>query len=147
VLSRRFNAGRRLVFDAWTTPELLMRWYGAKGWNLVVCEIDLRVGGTYRFVSRGPGGEEMGQTGVYQEITAPERLVYTEIFDEQSYPGETLVSHAFMESAGRTTVTSVLRYASQQARDKVLSYPMERGVAEGYDRLTTVLIELEGTVS
>jgi uncharacterized protein YndB with AHSA1/START domain len=141
VLSRRFNAHAGLVFDAWTKPELLMRWYGAQGWNLVVCEVDLRVGGRWRFVSQGPGGETMGQTGVYREIKAPERLVYMEIFDEQSYPGETLVSHAFMESAGHTTVTSILRYASQQARDKVLSYPMERGVAEGYDRLATVLAE------
>jgi len=141
VLTRHFNAGCRLVFDAWTKPELLMRWYGARGWNLVVCEVDLRVGGTWRFVSRGPGGEEMGQSGVYREITASARLVYTEIFDEQSYPGETLVSHSFMESAGGTTVTSMLRYASRQARDTVLSYPMERGVAEGYDRLATLLTE------
>lgn len=147
VLKREFNARRELVFDAWTKPELLMRWYGAQGWNLVVCEVDLRVGGRWRFVSRGPGGEEMGQSGVYREVSAPQLLVSTELFDNQSYPGETLITHAFAERDGRTTITSTLRYASPKARDIVLSYPMARGVAQGYDRLATVLAEIERTTS
>ena len=85
VLSRAFDAPRHLVFDALTRPELLTRWYGARGWNLVVCEVDLRVGGAWRFVSRGPDGAEMGQGGVYQVIRPPERLAYTELFDNQSW--------------------------------------------------------------
>jgi len=139
LLSREFNAPRTLVFDAWTKPKLLMRWYGARGWNLTGCYVDLRVGGSWRFVSKGPDGEVMAQSGVYQAIQAPDRLVYTEVFDNQSYPGETLVSHVFVERNARTTVTSALRYPSQEARDIVLLYPMARGVGEAFDRLDELL--------
>ena len=139
VLSRMFNAPRTLVFDAWTKPELLTRWYGARGWNLVGCEVDLRVGGAWRFVSSGPSGDTMVQSGVYQEILAPDRLVYTERFDDQSYPGETLVTHVFVERSEKTTVTSTLRYPSRDARDIVLRYPMARGVGEAFDRLDNLL--------
>jgi uncharacterized protein YndB with AHSA1/START domain len=142
VLRRVFDAPRRMVFDALTKPELLKRWFGARGWNLVVCEVDLRVGGTWRFVSRGPDGTDMGQGGVYSEIVPPDHLVYTELFDDQSYPGESLITHDFVEQNGRTTLTSTLRYASREGRDIVLSYPMERGVAEGYDRLDELLAEV-----
>jgi uncharacterized protein YndB with AHSA1/START domain len=143
VLSRAFDAPRHLVFDALTKPEFLTRWYGARGWNLVVCEVDLRVGGAYRFVSRGPDGAEMGQGGVYQVIQPPERLMYTELFDNQSYPGETLISHELVERADRTTLTTTVSYASRDGRDTVLRYPMARGVGESYDRLAGVLIDLE----
>ena len=139
VLTRRFNAPREMVFDALTKPELLKRWFGARGWNLVVCEVDLRVGGTWRFVSRGPDGTDMGHGGVYREIQPPDRLVYTELFDDQSYPGESLITHVFVEQNGKTTLTSTLLYASQEGRDIVLRYPMERGVAQGYDRLDELL--------
>lgn len=148
VLSRAFDAPRHLVFDALTKPELLTRWYGARGWNLVVCEVDLRIGGAYRFVSRGPDGDEMGQGGVYRVIEPPGRLVYTELFDDQSYPGETLISHELAERADRTVpittvLTTTVRYASREGRDTVLRYPMARGVGESYDRLAGVLIDLE----
>ena len=141
VLTRGFDAPRRMVFDALTKPALLERWFGARGWNLVVCEVDLRVGGTWRFVSRGPDGTDMGHGGVYSVILPPDRLVYTELFDDQSYPGESLITHVLVEHNGRTTLTSTLLYASQEGRDIVLSYPMERGVAEAYDRLTELLAE------
>lgn len=142
VLRREFDAPRPLVFEAWTTPELLMRWYGARGWRLVECEIDLRVGGRYRFVSHGPDGAWMGQSGVYRVVVQPERLVFTEVFDDQSYPGESLITHLFAEERGRTTLTSTVLYPSRQARDIVLRYPMARGLAEGYRRLAGVLAEL-----
>jgi uncharacterized protein YndB with AHSA1/START domain len=141
VLTRVFDAPRRLVFDALTRPELLRRWFGARGWNLVVCEVDLREGGTWRFVSRGPDGTEMGQGGVYRVILPPDRLVYTELFDDQSYPGESLITHVLVELDGRTTLTSTLLYASREGRDIVLRYPMDRGVAESYDRLAELLEE------
>jgi uncharacterized protein YndB with AHSA1/START domain/catechol 2,3-dioxygenase-like lactoylglutathione lyase family enzyme len=141
VLTRSFAAPRRLVFDAWTRPELLRRWFGARGWRLVVCEVDLRVGGGWRFVSEGPGGERMGQAGVYRVVSPPERLVYTELYDDQSYPGETLITHEFVERAGSTTLTSTLLFATPRGRDTVLRYPMERGVAESFDRLTELLTE------
>lgn len=141
VLARAFDAPRHLVFQAWTAPHLLKRWYGAQGWSLVECRVDLRVGGAWRFVSEGPHGARMGQSGVYRVIEPYHRLVYTEVFDDQSYAGETLISHEFTEHDGTTTVTSTLRYASQQARDTVLRYPMARGVTEGYDRLAALLAE------
>jgi uncharacterized protein YndB with AHSA1/START domain len=140
VLTRTFNAPNKLVFDAWTRPELLVRWYGARGWQLIECDVDLRVGGTWRFVSRGPDGDTMVQSGVYQEISPPDRLVYTERFADQSYPGETLVTHVFAPRGARTTVTSTLRYPSRDARDIVLRYPMARGVGEGFDRLDELLV-------
>ena len=77
VLAREFDAPRHLVFDAFTKPELLVRWYGANGWQLVLCEIDLRVGGTWRYISEGPGGATMGQAGTFLEITRPDRLIVT----------------------------------------------------------------------
>ena len=141
VLTRAFDAPRRMVFDALTKPELLKRWFGARGWNLVVCEVDLRVGGAWRFVARGPGGTDMGHGGAYREVLPPDRLVYTELFDDQSYPGESLITHVLIEQDGRTTLTSTVRYASREGRDIALSYPMERGVAEAYDRLTELLAE------
>ncbi|MBC6457465.1 SRPBCC family protein [Actinomadura sp. HBU206391] len=139
VLTRAFAAPRRMVFDAFTKPELLERWFGARGWNLVVCEVDLRTGGTWRFVSRGPGGAEMGHGGVYRVVLPPGRLVYTELYDDQSYPGESLITHEFVERNGVTTLTSTVLYASKEGRDTVLRYPMERGVTEGYDRLSELL--------
>ena len=142
VLRRDFAAPRRLVFDALTRPEMLTRWYGARGWNLVDCQVDLRVGGAWRFVSRGPGGARMAQRGVYREIRPPDRLVYTEIFDDQSYPGETLVTHELVERAGRTGLTTTVRYATPEGRAKVLTYPMARGVGEAHERLDAVLQDL-----
>jgi uncharacterized protein YndB with AHSA1/START domain len=142
VLTRDFDAPRRLVFDAWTKPALLMRWFGARGWNLVVCEVDLRVGGTWRFVSRGPGGTTMGHGGVYREVVPPDRLVYTEVYDDQSYAGESLITQAFVEQDGRTTVTSTVLYPSREALDIVTRYPMERGVTESYNRLAELLAEM-----
>jgi uncharacterized protein YndB with AHSA1/START domain len=141
VLTRVFDAPRRMVFDALTKPELLKRWFGARGWHLVVCEVDLRVGGAWRFVSRGPDGTELGHGGVYSVVLPPDRLVYTESFDDQSYPGESVITHVLVEQNARTTLTSTLLYASREGRDIVLSYPMQRGVAEGYDRLDGLLAE------
>ncbi|MDG4750105.1 SRPBCC family protein [Micromonospora sp. WMMD718] len=138
-LSRDFAAPRHLVFAAFTRPELLVRWWGARGWHLVECEVDLRVGGRWRFVSRGPDGDLMGQGGTYREVDPPARLVCTELFDDQSYPGETLVRHDFTGSADRTTVVTHLVYATAQGRDTVLRYPMTRGLGEAFDRLAAVL--------
>ena len=139
VLSRLFEAPARLVFAAFTQPELLVRWYGAQGWRLVRCDVDLRVGGRWRFVSQGPDDARMTQSGVYRQIDPPHRLVCTELFDDQSYPGETLVSHEFTELAGRTTVTTTLLYATAEGRDTVLRYPMTRGIGQGFTRLAELL--------
>ncbi|HET9141682.1 SRPBCC family protein [Actinophytocola sp.] len=145
VLRREFDAGRHLVFAALTRPALITRWFGARGWNITDCQLDLRVGGAWRFVSHGPHGARMAQGGVYRVIEPPGLLVYTEVFDDQSYPGESLVTHELVERAGRTTLTCTVRYASRQARDTVLRYPMRRGVGESFDRLSELLTTIEKT--
>ena len=145
AMTRAFDAPRNLVFDAWTKPELLTRWLGAiEGWTFVVCEVDLKVGGTYRFVWRGPDGAEMGMRGVYREILAPERIVNTESFDDPWYEGEAVGTLVLVEQGGRTTATNTVRYASKEVRDAVLKSPMDKGVAEGYDRLAELLASAEG---
>ncbi len=140
AMTRVFDAPRRLVFDAYTKPELLKRWLGVfGGWSLVVCEIDLRVGGTYRYVWRNSDGSEMGMRGVYREVVPPERIVSTESFDEPWYEGEAVGTVAFAEQGGKTTLTMTLRYASQAVRDAVLKSPMQSGVAQSFDDLAKLL--------
>ena len=140
VLTRVFDAPRSLVFDAFTKPELLKRWFGPRGWSLVVCEIDLRVGGTWRFVLRGPDGRDMGMRGVYREIAAPDRSVHTESFDD--FPGESLVTTVLVEDRGRTTLTATVLYPSQEVRDIVIKSGMEHGAAESYDKLAETLASI-----
>jgi uncharacterized protein YndB with AHSA1/START domain len=143
VMSRVFDAPRSLVFDAWTKPELLERWLGVRGgWSMVICEVDLRVGGAYRFVWRGPDGAEMGMGGVYREIVSPKRLVATELFDEPWYPGEALGTTTLVEEGGRTTATTTVLYESEEIRDAVLESGMARGVAESYDMLAEYLASI-----
>lgn len=140
VMTRDFAAPRRLVFEAWTKPDLLKRWLGVFGsWSLVVCEIDLKVGGAYRYVWRGPDGADMGMRGVYREIVPPERLVATEKFDEPWYPGEALDTLVLVEQGGRTTLTTTVLYESREARDTALKSGMEQGVAASYDNLAELL--------
>jgi uncharacterized protein YndB with AHSA1/START domain len=143
VMSRVFDAPRSLVFDAWTKPELLKRWLGVRGgWSMVVCEVDLRVGGAYRFMWRGPDGAEMGMGGVYREIVAPERLVATEAFDDPWYPGEAVDTTVLVEEGGKTTATTTVLYESEEIRDAVLESGMARGVAESYDMLAEYLASI-----
>jgi uncharacterized protein YndB with AHSA1/START domain len=144
LLVREFRASRERVFDALTRPDLLKRWHGARGWSLVSCEVDLRVGGKWRFVSAGPGGERMGYGGNYLDIVPPERIVYTESFDDSWFTGESIVSTVLLESAGITTMSSTVRYESREARDQIMKSPMERGAGESYDRLAEALAEREG---
>jgi uncharacterized protein YndB with AHSA1/START domain len=140
VLTRVFDAPRRLVFDAWTKPELVRQWLlGPPGWSMPVCEIDLRVGGKYRYVWRKDNEIEMGMGGVYREIVAPERIVATEKFDESWYPGEGLGTVVLVEVGGKTTLTQTILYESREALEVVLKSPMEEGVAAGYDRLAGLL--------
>jgi uncharacterized protein YndB with AHSA1/START domain len=141
AMTRVFDAPRELVFAAHTKPDLVKRWLlGPPGWSLPVCEIDLRVGGKYRWVWRNDSdGTTMGMGGVYREIVAPERLVATERFDEAWYPGEALNTLILVETNGRTTLTQTMRYESKDARDAVMQSGMEKGVEASYDRLARLL--------
>ena len=140
VMTRVFDAPRELVFAALTVPELVQRWLlGPPGWMMPVCEIDLRVGGAYRYLWRNMEGVEMGVRGTFREIAAPDRIVHTEIFDEPWYPGECVVITALVERDGKTAMRVNLLYASKDARDGVLKSPMEGGVAQSYDRLEELL--------
>jgi len=141
VMTRAFDAPRRLVYDAHTKPDLVRQWLlGPPGWTMPVCEMDVRVGGKYRWVWRKDSdGSQMGIGGVYREVVAPERLVSTERFDEAWYPGESLNTLVLVEQGGRTTLTQTMRYESKEARDAVLKSGMESGVIASYDRLDAVL--------
>jgi len=141
VMTRVFDAPRKLVFDAFTKPELLKQWLlGPPGWSMPVCEIDLRIGGRYRYVwRRDTDGTEMGCGGVYREIVPPERLVHTEQFDNPWYPGESLITTLLDEQQGKTTLTATMLYESRAARDGILKSGMESGVAASYDRLAELL--------
>lgn len=138
VMTRVFDAPRQMVFDAFTKPELLKRWFGPRGWSLVVCEVDLKEGGGFRFVLRGPDGNDMGMRGVYREILAPERSVHMESFDD--FPGESQVTGVFVEHEGKTTLTVTVLYPSREVRDAVINSGMEHGAAESYDKLAELLV-------
>ncbi|WP_205315817.1 SRPBCC family protein [Nonomuraea lactucae] len=149
VLTRVFDAPRRLVFDAWTKPELLRRWFGPHGYQLVVCDVDLRVGGTWRYVLCRPDGTEIHLHGVHREIAAPERLTRTEANDycDAEAGEESLTTIVLVERDNRTTLTSTMRYPSKQIRDAMINFGAESGIAESYDRLTEVLAALVRTVA
>jgi uncharacterized protein YndB with AHSA1/START domain len=140
AMRREFSAPRQLVFDAYTRPELVRRWLGVFGGHTMsTCEIDLRIGGRYRYVWRLAGGGSMGVGGEYREIVPAERIVNTERFDEAWYDGEGVGTVVFVEHAGRTTVTTTVRYTSRAVRDAVLASPMKHGVAAGYAALDRLL--------
>jgi uncharacterized protein YndB with AHSA1/START domain len=144
AMIRTFDAPREMVFEAWTKPELIRRWLGAfGGWKFEVCEVDLRVGGKYRYVWRHPDGQKLAMGGVYREVVRPDRIVATELFDDPWYGGGGAVdTTTFIESRGSTTVTSTILYSSREVRDAVLKSPMEGGVAKGYDKLDDILASM-----
>jgi uncharacterized protein YndB with AHSA1/START domain len=137
TLTRTFRAPRQLVYEAFSKPELLKRWFGPRGWSLVTCDVDVRVGGGFRFVLRGPDGRELGMRGVYREITPPERSVHVESFDD--FPGESQVTAIFTEQDGQTTLNATILYPSRKVRDAVIKSGMEHGAAESYDKLAELL--------
>lgn len=139
-VTRSFNAPRRMVFEALTTPALLMRWmHGPNGWKLAVCEVDLRVGGSFRYVWRKANGREMGMGGVFREIVRPERIVDNETFDDDWTGGETTVTTVLTERGETTTLTVTILYASKDARDGALKTNFASGMEAGYKVLDDVL--------
>jgi uncharacterized protein YndB with AHSA1/START domain len=140
-MTRLFDAPRELVFDAFTNPEHVPHWFGPRGWSVPECQIDLRPGGAWRYVLRGPNGEEMGMSGVYKEITPPERVVTTESFDD--YPGESVNTLTLTEEDGKTRYTVTVLYPDKDTRDAVLATGMSEGAAETLERLAEHLDSLE----
>jgi uncharacterized protein YndB with AHSA1/START domain len=141
VMTRAFDAPRHLVFEALITPALLKQWLlGPPGWEMMICDVDLRVGGAYRYVwRRAATGKTMAMGGTFQEIVAPERLVATERFDDPWYPGTGLSTTVLVEQNGGTTLINTVLYESRAARDAVMQSGMESGVAVSYDRLAALL--------
>lgn len=142
-LTRLFNAPRQLVFDALTKPEHVTEWWGrlGDGYSVPVCDIDLRVGGTWRFVNRHPTGEAAFH-GEYREIAPPSRLVFTEIFED--FPDTvSVVTTELTEEDGKTRMTTTARYPSVAVRDTVVASGMSRGAGISYDRLEDLVAALQ----
>ena len=138
VFTRVFNAPRALVFEAWTKPEHVMRWYGCASATMTSCDIDLRPGGAYRFVMRLADGTECSQSGIYRDIVPPSRIVCTERFNDDPNR-ETLLAITFEERDGKTTMTSTALYRSAADRQAMLDIGVEKGAGESFDRLAEYL--------
>jgi uncharacterized protein YndB with AHSA1/START domain len=144
VIRRSFDAPARIVFEAWTKPELLKRWWAPKsrGVVLAACESDLQAGGRYRLVMRRGSEPDMVFSGEYREVSPPLRVVYTEIFEPMAKAGAVVVTLTLDERDGRTDLTLHQRFPSRQVRDMVLSTGMEKGMRESMDQLAGLLAEM-----
>ena len=146
VITRHFNAPRRLVFEAYTKPELLKRWLlGPPGWEMISCEAAAKVGDRYRYVWRHADGKQFGTGGVCREFVPPERIVCTENMD--GCPSESVVTTALSEQGGKTKLTTTATYVSREVRDMALKSGMERGVAASYNRLDEILTASQSRAS
>ena len=141
VMTRTFDAPRELVFKAFTDPELIAKWWGLRGTTTIVETMDVRPGGAWRYISRGPNGEEYAFRGEYREVVAPEKIVQT--FEFEPMPGHIVVDTAiFEERDGKTYFTNTSVFDTKEERDGMLNSGMEGGAAESYDRLDELLATL-----
>ena len=141
LITREFDAPRHLVYRAWTTPELVKRWWSGNRGETTIAEIDLRVGGGWRCVMVTEGGFEVAFRGEYREIVPNERIVSTEVYEGMP-EGEALNTVTFDEADGRTTLTMLVEHASKEARDAHVNSGMEVGMQEGMDLLEQIAISL-----
>ena len=141
LITREFDAPRHLVWKAYTTPDLIARWWGSEHGKVTSVEVDLRVGGTWRYVLAANEGFEVAFHGEYREISEPERLVNTEIY-EGAPEGVGVVTTTLTESDGRTTLTQLCEYGSREVRDAVIDSGMESGMQESMDALEQVAVSL-----
>ena len=149
VITRGFKAPRTLVFDAWTKPELFALWFGPRGWSVPECQMDVRPGGAFRYLLRGPEGREVAMRGQYLEVVRPERLVTTESFEgftEVGWrPEDATTSTALLtERDGLTTWRATILYASKEVRDAALQQNASEGMGQGFDRLDELLATSAG---
>jgi uncharacterized protein YndB with AHSA1/START domain len=141
LIAREFNAPKHLVYKAWTTPELVRRWWNAKRGEVTTCEIDLRVGGTWRYVMVTPDGMEVGFHGEYREIVPNERIVSTEVFEGMP-EAAALNTLTLAEEDGRTTLTVLVEHSSKEHRDGHINSGMEAGMQDAMDLLEEVAVSL-----
>jgi uncharacterized protein YndB with AHSA1/START domain len=141
LITREFDAPRHLVYKAWTTPELVKRWWSGERGEVTSAEIDLRVGGSWRYVMVAHRGFEVAFHGEYREIVPDERIVCTEVFEGMP-DGEALTTMTFTEVDGRTTLTMLVEHTSKEDRDAHINSGMEGGMQEAMDRLEQVAISL-----
>lgn len=146
VMTRVFDAPRELVFEAMSKPEHMKEWWGPRGFTMLVCEMDFRPGGAYRFVQRGPDDAEYGFRGEFREIVRPERIVWT--FEFEGMPGSISVdTMTLTEEDGKTTITATSVFDSVEQRDGMLQSGMETGAAETYDRLAELLEKMQENIA
>jgi uncharacterized protein YndB with AHSA1/START domain len=141
LITREFDAPKHLVYEAWTTPELVRRWWTAKRGEMTVAEIDLRVGGRWRYVMVADGGFEVGFHGEYREIVPNERIVSTEVY-EAVPDREALNTLTLTEAGGRTTLTILVQHTSKEDRDAHVESGMEDGLQDALDLLEGVAVSL-----
>ncbi|MET8161507.1 SRPBCC family protein [Sphaerisporangium sp. NPDC005289] len=137
LITREFDAPRHLVYRAWTTPELIRRWWGGERGEVTLAEVDLRVGGAWRYVLTAHGGFEVGFHGEYREIVPHERIVATEVYEGMPDKAA-LVTTVFSEKDGRTTLASLIEHDSRESRDAHIGSGMEGGMQEAMDHLELV---------
>ena len=142
LITREFDAPRRLVYQAWTTPDLVKRWWSGQRGQVTIAEIDLRVGGAWRYVMTANAGFEVGFHGEYREIEPEERIVYTEVFEGMPEAGATLNTATFTEVDGHTTLALLALCPSREVRDGIIDAGMEGGMQEQMDALEQIAISL-----
>ena len=144
LITREFDAPKHLVYTAWTTPELVKRWWHANRGQVTLAEIDLRVGGAWRYMSVTDDGFEVGFHGEYREIVPNERIVSTEAYEGIPDADEhaTLNTATFTETDGRTTLTVLVHCPSKQVRDAIIDFGMEAGMQDAMDLLEQVAVSL-----
>jgi uncharacterized protein YndB with AHSA1/START domain len=146
LITREFDAPKHLVYRAYTKPELVKRWWSGQRGEMTSCEIDLRVGGTWRYVMVANEGFEVAFHGEYREIVPNERIVTTEVYEGvpegQEPEGDVLNIVTFAEANGRTTLTLLVQTPSKEVRDTIINSGMEGGMQEGMDLLEQVAISL-----
>ncbi|MBV9461378.1 MAG: SRPBCC family protein [Bradyrhizobium sp.] len=140
AMTREFDAPRRLVFEAMTTPEHVRRWLGSAEYPITTCEIDLRVGGAYRYVFRRPDGSDMTLEGAFTEVARPGRVAFVERMIMPGFTSdEYRVTSIFVEHDGKTTLTTTIRHNSKENRDGHLNSGIEKGVEPAYDRIAELV--------
>ncbi len=147
LITREFDAPKHLVYKAFTTPELVKRWWHANRGEMTIAEIDLQVGGKWRYVMVADGGMEVGFHGEYREIVPDERIISTEVFEGlpegvSEEEGATVNTATFIEADGRTTVTILVQAANKVSRDAIIESGMEGGLQDAMDLLEQVAVSL-----